>query len=284
MGKCQDVDLKLRRELAKGYKSRSQIARVLTEEWAGRSVYCLACGIDPLKMMQTNTPVHDFQCADCSSRYQLKSKGGAFGGSVQNSEYYKKREAILKSANPSYLFLSYETKKLVVTDLFAIPRHFVTLSIIDKRKPLSANAKRHGWVGSTIRLDRLPPDAKIPIIRESNQFPKSQVLAEWATFRFLDDKDAESRGWLGDVLECVRRFERNSRSSAFSNQDMYQFEDELTVRHPLNHHIRDKIRQQLQVLISKGILRRAGTNKYEAVHPETWSQSQLGEFLGRVAK
>lgn len=35
---------------------------------------------------------------------------------------------------------------------------------------------------------------------------------------------------------------------------MYEFADELAIKHPENDHIKDKIRQQLQVLRDKGLI------------------------------
>ena len=35
---------------------------------------------------------------------------------------------------------------------------------------------------------------------------------------------------------------------------MYDFENELSLKHPNNHHVKDKIRQQLQVLRDKGYI------------------------------
>ena len=37
------MDLRLESSVAKGYKSQSQIARRISEEWADRNLYCLAC-------------------------------------------------------------------------------------------------------------------------------------------------------------------------------------------------------------------------------------------------
>ena len=40
----------------------------------------------------------------------------------------------------------------------------------------------------------------------------------------------------------------------FQLQDVYTFEEELKVKYPDNNFIKDKIRQQLQVLRDKGLL------------------------------
>ena len=38
------MDLRFNTSLAEGYKSGSQIARVLTEDWLARNMYCPICG------------------------------------------------------------------------------------------------------------------------------------------------------------------------------------------------------------------------------------------------
>lgn len=43
---------------------------------------------------------------------------------------------------------------------------------------------------------------------------------------------------------------------------MYHFEEMLAEKHPLNHHIKAKIRQQLQVLRDKGIIEFNGHGTY----------------------
>ncbi len=63
-------------------------------------------------------------------------------------------------------------------------------------------------------------------------------------------QDVPQRGWVLDVLNVVRRLKKTE----FTNDDIYAFEGELSALHPDNRHIRDKIRQQLQVLRDTGFL------------------------------
>jgi addiction module HigA family antidote len=75
---------------------------------------------------------------------------------------------------------------------------------------------------------------------------------------FLDIDDGDStgsladtdNGWLSDVRQCVERIGRTN----FTLDDIYHFEKELAKAHPDNHHVREKIRQQLQVLRDEGFL------------------------------
>jgi type II restriction enzyme len=56
--------------------------------------------------------------------------------------------------------------------------------------------------------------------------------------------------WTSDVLNVVRSLNKVE----FSLSDVYDHEDELAKLHPSNDHVRDKIRQQLQVLRDRGLL------------------------------
>ena len=61
-----------------------------------------------------------------------------------------------------------------------------------------------------------------------------------------------------DVLNIVRRLGKTE----FTNQDIYAFERELEHLHPGNRHVRDKIRQQLQVLRDTGFLEHIGHGEW----------------------
>ena len=73
--------------------------------------------------------------------------------------------------------------------------------------------------------------------------------------------DITNREWLMDVLACINKIPQNE----FSLDEIYAFEDELQNEHPNNHHIRAKIRQQLQVLRDEGCLAFLGDGKYKKI-------------------
>ena len=62
----------------------------------------------------------------------------------------------------------------------------------------------------------------------------------------------ESRRRGGESLiekrEISQRLLTSSPTSEFTNEDVYAFASELEKLHPNNRHVRDKIRQQLQIL------------------------------------
>lgn len=53
------MDLRFNTSLAQGYKSAAQIARVLTEDWLARNMYCPICGELSIKRAEPNAPVKD---------------------------------------------------------------------------------------------------------------------------------------------------------------------------------------------------------------------------------
>lgn len=80
----------------------------------------------------------------------------------------------------------------------------------------------------------------------------------WKRFDFLRDRRVEDRGWIADVLACVRRLGKEK----FTLPEVYEFESELQMKHPKNRNIRPKIRQQLQVLRDRGIVSFEGRGRY----------------------
>jgi type II restriction enzyme len=132
-----------------------------------------------------------------------------------------------------------------------IPKHFFVPEIIEKRKPLTETARRAGWVGSNILLQKVPQAGKIFLVRQGQIESKDKVLTEWKKTLFLrEEKEISVRGWLLDVMRSVEKLKKQE----FTLDDVYAFEKELSILHPENKHIKDKIRQQLQVLRDKGYL------------------------------
>ena len=140
-----------------------------------------------------------------------------------------------------------------------VPRMFFSESVIEKRNPLSATARRAGWVGCNILLSGIPEDGKIAIVSAGVPIPEKQVRREFERVRRLAELPPSLRGWTVDVLNAVRRL----RQSTFSLQELYQFEPELQAAHPRNKNVRPKMRQQLQVLRDLGLLDFTGRGTYQ---------------------
>ena len=76
--------------------------------------------------------------------------------------------------------------------------------------------------------------------------PPDEVREKFKRVKPLKEIGVKERGWTLDVLNAIRRLGKTE----FSTADAYTFTRELEERHPDNRHVRDKIRQQLQVLPS----------------------------------
>jgi len=70
--------------------------------------------------------------------------------------------------------------------------------------------------------------------------------------------DIKPGGWTHDVLDVVDSLQKSS----FTLAEVYESEGKLAKRHPRNHFVRDKIRQQLQVLREVGVLAFLGDGQY----------------------
>ncbi len=254
-----------------GFKSPSQKAKNVTEDWAQHQLYCLGCG--KREFDYVNHPVLDFACHYCDEKYELKSKKGKFGNRVLNSAYGKKIEAISSGSNPSFLFLQYELSTWTITDLFALPRHVFFPEMIARRNPLRESAQRAGWVGSIMMLDMLPPASKVDIVRGGKVIPQTEVQHEWASLSRFQRVAPGLRRWALDLWSLVKNFE-----DEFTLREAYGFEDSLRLKHPENRHIRDKIRQQLQHLRNAGLVEFRGKGRYTI--QRMTEQTKLGANWG----
>ena len=255
------MDLNLNPSLGVAYTSRSQVARVVTESWVAEQLYCPACNHEALTPTAPGTKVIDFQCETCEETFQLKSQSHPFGSRVTDAAYGPMMERIKEGTVPTFVFLHYRSDRWLVRDLFFVPRYFLSSSAIEQRRALALTARRAGWVGCNILLSSLPSDARIHVVSDEVALPSQGVRASWNRFSFLDNSNSESRGWMADVLHCVRDLSRDS----FSLTDLYAFEGRLAGLHPRNLNVRPKIRQQLQVLRDHGVLEFEGNGRYRVL-------------------
>lgn len=251
------MNLQCRTELATNYKSGAQIARVLTEEWAARELYCPACDSDRLSPSRVNTPAIDFECPACTQPFQLKSLKNWNPRKVVDAGYDAMIRAIRADRVPNLLVLQYSSG-WIIRNLMLIPRVFFSESAIEKRKPLGAAARRAGWIGCNILLSQIAPDGKIAMICEGSPVSEEKVRNEFSRIKKLAEVPPSVRGWTLDVFRAVRRLGK----SHFSLGDVYDFESDLQIAHPLNRNVRPKIRQQLQVLRDLGLIEFAMRGTY----------------------
>jgi type II restriction enzyme len=92
--------------------------------------------------------------------------------------------------------------------------------------------------------------------------PKDQVLQNWRKTLFLrEERGITAKGWILDVMNCVDRLGKKE----FTLDEVYAFESLLRQKYPNNKHIRDKIRQQLQLLRDKGYLEFVSRGQYKLI-------------------
>ncbi len=253
------MNLQLQINMIGNYKSQSQIARVLTETWVKENSFCPNCGNKELSQFNNNKPVADFYCKTCEQEYELKSKSGVLGNKIVDGAYNTMINRISADNNPNFFFLTYNNFDWTVRDFLIIPKHYFIRDSIEKRKPLSITAKRAGWVGCNIMLDKIPSPGRIFLVKDSNVILKENVIKKWKETYFLQDVHELSKGWLIDILRCIDMIYTDS----FRLDEVYKFEPQLKLKYPKNNFIKDKIRQQLQILRDKDLIEFVGKGLYK---------------------
>jgi type II restriction enzyme len=254
------MNLSFDTKLAQGYSSNSQIARILTENWVLNNSYCPSCGDLPLIDFKNNRPVADFYCKNCSEEFELKSKGGKLTNTITDGAYSTMIERINSDNNPNFFFLTY-TKEWRVNDFLIIPKQFFTEEIIIKRPPLLPTARRAGWIGCNIDISKVVDSGKVFLVKNSNIIDREVVNATFKKTLFLREKSTEAKGWILDILKCVDEI----KSDRFNLDEIYRFEQKLKTKYPNNNFIKDKIRQQLQILRDKGIIEFISRGQYKKI-------------------
>lgn len=241
------------------YHSNSQKARVLTEKWVYDNMFCPRCGETRISHFENNRPVADFYCPNCCSEYELKSKNGNLGHKINDGAYETMIERITGNNNPDFFFMSYSKSELKVRDFIFIPKYFLVPDIIEKRKPLSQDAMRRGWIGCNILIDKIPEQGKIHIVQNEKIIDKNDVINKVKRSNRLEVTNIQNRSWLFDVLRYVNCIKK----TLFTLDDIYGFEHDLQILHPQNNNIRPKIRQQLQFLRDRGFIEFLGKGHYK---------------------
>ena len=74
----------------------------------------------------------------------------------------------------------------------------------------------------------------------------------------LKEKESEVQAFITDLTEKGNI----DRLITCTLEELYEYENELHIRHPQNNNIKPKIRQQLQFLRDKGFIEFLGNGKY----------------------
>jgi type II restriction enzyme len=167
----------------------------------------------------------------------------------------------IQSDSVPVLMLLERTDAWKITCLTAIHPLFLTPEVIVKRKPLSAEARRAGWVGCNIRLDLIASDAQIQVVEKGVPNKPGLVREQFQRFNLLKGVKPSSRGWVTLTLRVLR----SMRRASFSINDVYAQQGTFAAAYPENNNIRAKIRQQLQVLRDLGYVEFHGQGNYTLV-------------------
>jgi type II restriction enzyme len=252
------MNLSLPTEGLDSYKSLSQRARVGTESWGATNFFCPACRSPRLNVSPRNTAAVDYFCPTCKSPFQLKSQSKPLGSKIVDAAYSEMKRAIEEDRTPNLYVLHYDLTAWTVRKVILVPHFAFALSAVECRRPLGPTARRAGWVGCNILLNKIPKDARIPIVEGGKFRSAAEVRRAYQRLRPLEKLNVQKRGWTLDVLNVLRSLEREQ----FALSDVYTHVEQLAKLHPKNAHVRDKIRQQLQVLRDLGLLEFLGGGSY----------------------
>lgn len=245
-------------EAIKQYKSKSQIARVVTENWCIDNMYCPFCNSPEIKAYENNKKVFDFFCDNCGQQFQLKSKRNSIGSVIIDGEYNTMIRAISKNLTPNLFLMSYSKNYDQVCDFIIIPKYLIFPNNIIKRKPLSPKARRAGWVGCNIDISNICDEGKIKVIDNGNIMNAPEVRKKVQFSQYIFSNDFKTGSWINDVLIVISKMKKY-----FSLSDIYLYTEYFKVRHPENNNIEAKVRQQLQFLRDKGYLEFLGQGQYK---------------------
>lgn len=246
--------------VASQYKSATQRARVISENWFEHNSYCFACDEESLVRSRPNSRANDFSCRSCGQRYELKSFQRRPRKSLVDGAYFSLIKQIDSRRAPTLCLLERDELWHIQT-MTAIHSSFLVPWVIEQRPPLKDGAKRAGWIGCNIRLDRIPPDGEISVIANGLALSKTDVRQRFQRYLPLSNLSKSRRGWAALTLKVIRSLSKPE----FSLRDLYANESAFSAIYPHNLHIREKVRQQLQLLRDLGILQFNGRGHYELV-------------------
>jgi type II restriction enzyme len=243
--------------IADRYTSQAQKSRVLSEAWFQSNAYCLSCESDTLRATAANTKATDFICPACDQNYELKAFRHRPVRTLVDGAYSALMARIRSGSVPTLMMLE-RSDSWEIQSLIAIHHLFLTPNVVEMRKPLSQTARRAGWVGCNIRLDRIAADAKIEVVSQCRQQSARLVRESFQRFERLKKIPIGMRGWTTLTLQVIRGLQRE----AFTLNDLYEMEIRFAEAYPQNKNIRPKIRQQLQVLRDLGFVSFLGSGDY----------------------
>jgi type II restriction enzyme len=257
------MDLSLNFQPLEEGHSNSQVARTATEAWVEANAYCPNCNSARLTRLRANTPFRDFECPSCTEPFELKSKRNGIPASILGGSAAAYQRAFDEGRVPSFLVLAYSRESRQVTDLIGFNRALLSpLALMKRVKPLARPGSQPYYMCS-LNTQSVPECGKIPIVRNGFSRPQKFVRESWDRFRFLRLRStSEDSAWSRDILACIAQLPGRE----FTVGELFAFASGLQEQHPNNHHIREKIRQQLQILCAQRVIRRISPGVYESIY------------------
>lgn len=132
---------------------------------------------------------------------------------------------------------------------------------IIKRLPLVDTARRSGWVGCNIDISKIADAGKVFLVKNAQIIDPAVVRETFHKTLFLRTVSKDSKGWILDVMSCIDSIKKEN----FTLADLYQFEYDLKLKYSNNNFVKEKIRQQLQVLRDQGIIEFVRQGNYKKI-------------------
>jgi type II restriction enzyme len=116
-------------------------------------------------------------------------------------------------------------------------------------------------VGCNIDIIKVPESGKVFIVKNSKKIEREKVYLKLKNTDFF--KIQKFKNWMLDILKCVEEIKKQS----FTLDKLHAFENKLKIKYPNNNHIKDKIRQQLQLrfLRDGGLIEFNGRGNYKKI-------------------
>jgi type II restriction enzyme len=152
-----------------------------------------------------------------------QSQSKPLGSKIVDAAYSEMKHAIQEDRTPNLYVLHYDLTAWAVRTVILVPHFAFALSAVECRPPLGPTARRAGWVGCNILLNKIPKDARIPIVASGKFRPAAEVRRAYQRLRPLEKLNVQRRGWTLDVLNVLRSLDRKE----FSLSDVYAHTDDL---------------------------------------------------------
>lgn len=112
-----------------------------------------------------------------------------------------------------------------------------------------------------LNLSFIPTDGKIALVTNGIVHAASDTRRQFQESARFGDVKLADRGWAASVLAIVRKICK----PLVTNADLFAYIEELHAAYPGNNHIREKIRQQMQLLMRLGYVERISRGEYQVI-------------------